>query len=148
MDLVLKAQETSIDKRQLRKKLLPLWIKIFGWLFIVMAAAVPFLYVSSIVFDFSATYSMFSLEYEGHALAPMPLLISILILINGVCAYGLLLGKDWGLTACIIYGYVGLVLTLGSLVVGLFSGTGITIRLEPIIQIPYLMKLHKLKALW
>lgn len=148
MDAVVNGQDTNNDKSQARKALIPLWIKIFGWLFIVMGALVPFLFIGSLIFGFSASYTMFGLEYEGNAKALMPLVISTVILINGLCAYGLLFGKDWGLTACIVFGYIGLLLTLGTMLFEMIFNGSMMIRLEPIIQIPYLVKLHKLKAHW
>ena len=148
MDVVLESQEMNADKHQLRKALLPVWIKIFGWLFIVMGGGVPFLYLGSLILGFSASYTMFGLGYEGGALAFMPFLISCTIFINGLCAYGLLFGKDWGLTACIVFGYIGLALTVGSMVFEMVVSGGMMIRLEPLIQIPYLIKLHKLKGHW
>lgn len=91
---------------------------------------------------------MFGLEYEGNAKALMPLVISTVILINGLCAYGLLFGKDWGLTACIVFGYIGLLLTLGNVFFDMIVNGGMMIRLEPVIQIPYLVKLHRIKTHW
>ena len=148
MDTVLTEQEASDDKSQARKALIPLWIKIFGWLFIVMGALVPFLYIGSLIFGFRASYTMFGLEYEGNARALMPLVISTVILINGLCAYGLLFGKDWGLTACIVFGYIGLLLTIGTMLFEIIFNGSMMIRLELIILIPYLVKLHRLKAHW
>ncbi len=148
MDTVVNGQDTNNDKSQARKALIPLWIKIFGWLFIAMGALVPFLYIGSLIFGFSASYTMFGLEYEGNAKALMPLAIAVVILINGLCAYGLLFGKDWGLTACIAFGYIGLLLTLGTMIFEIAFNGSMMIRLEPIIQVPYLVKLHRLKAHW
>lgn len=148
METVTNAQETSDNKSQARKALIPLWIKIFGWLFIVMGAFVPFLYVGSLIFGFSSSYTMFGLEYEGNAKALMPLIISTVILINGLCAYGLIFGKDWGLSACIVFGYIGLALTLGTMLFEVIFNDSMMVRLDPILQIPYLFKLHKLKAHW
>ena len=148
MDTVVNGQDTNNDKSQARKALIPLWIKIFGWLFIVMGALVPFLYIGSLIFGFSASYAMFGLEYEGNAKALMPLVISTVILINGLCAYGLIFGKDWGLSACIVFGYIGLALTLGSMLFEVIFNGSMMIRLEPIIQIPYLVKLNRLKTQW
>ena len=148
MDVVLESQEMNADKQQLRRALLPVWIKIFGWLFIVMGGIVPFLYLGSLILGFSASYTMFGLEYEGAAQAFMPFLICCTIFINGLCAYGLLFGKDWGLTACIVFGYFGLALTVGSMVFEMFVSGGMMIRLEPLIKIPYLIKLNKLKGHW
>jgi hypothetical protein len=148
LDTVVNGQDTNNDTSQARKALIPLWIKIFGWLFIVMGALVPFLYIGSLIFGFSASYAMFGLEYEGNAKALMPLVISTVILINGLCAYGLIFGKDWGLSACIVFGYIGLALTLGSMLFEVIFNGSMMIRLEPIIQIPYLVKLNRLKAQW
>lgn len=148
MEIVLNNQKTGSDKPQLRKALIPLWIKIFGWLFIVMGALVPFFYIGAIIFGFTASYTMFGLEYQGNAWAFMPLLISAIVLLNGLCAYGLLFGKDWGLTACIVFGYIGLAFTLGTMVFEVIVNGSMMIRLEPIIQIPYLIKLQRLKARW
>lgn len=148
MDTVGNEQDTNNDKSQARKALIPLWIKIFGWLFIVMGVLVPFLYIGSLIFGFSASYTMFGLEYEGYAKALMPLVISTVILINGLCAYGLLFGRDWGLTACIVFGYIGLLLTIGTMLSEIIFTGNMMIRLEPIIQIPYLVKLHRLKLHW
>jgi hypothetical protein len=143
--------EASIDYQntvqlslEQRKKLLPKWIKFFGWLFIIMGALVPFLYIASAIFGFSASYSMFGLSYEGGALSLMPLLISIVIFINGLCAFGLLFSKDWGLTACLVYGYIGLFITIFTMLIS----PELVIHFEPLIQIPYLIKLHKLRSEW
>lgn len=144
MEAAIENPETGTQSQESRKALVPLWIKVFGWIFIVMGALAPFLFLSSLIFGFSASYMMFGLEYEGQAFALMPLLISIVILINGICAYGLLFGKGWGLVACLIYGYIGLFITIATM----FIGHDLVIRLEPIIQIPYLIKLHKLRAHW
>ncbi|MGA4606301.1 hypothetical protein [Pseudoalteromonas maricaloris] len=142
MEVVLENRETGTSKKEYRKALVPTWIKVFGWIFIVMGALVPFFYLTSLFFGFSASYMMFGLEYEGPAFALMPLSISTIILINGICAYGLLFGKEWGLNACLVFGYIGLFITIATM----FIGSGLVIRLEPIIQIPYLIKLHKIKA--
>jgi hypothetical protein len=138
--------ESEVDKSKtdLRKELIPKWIKVFGWIFIVLGVVAPILFISSLIFGFSTSYMMFGLEYEGTAFSLMPLIICSIILVNGVCAYGLLFGKDWGLLACIIYGYIGLAITIGTM----FFGSGFIIRLEPIAQIPYLIKLHKLRSCW
>lgn len=148
MDTVVNELDTSNVKLQARKALIPLWIKIFGWLFIAMGALVPFVYIGSLTFGFSASYTMFGLGYEGNAAALMPFLISIIFLINGLCAFGLLFGKDWGLTACIVFGYIGLLLTIGTMLFEIIFNGSMMIRLDPIIQIPYLVKLHRLKVYW
>ncbi len=147
MEQVVSHQEINSADKNNRKQLVPKWIKAFGWLFLIMGAAVPVLLISSIVFDFSARYLIFGLRYEGPALAFMPIAISALILINSVCAFGLLFGKDWGLKACLVYGYIGLAISVTTTIVTISSG-GSTFNLDPLIQIPYLYKLHKIRKNW
>lgn len=127
-----------------RKSLIPTWIKVIGWLFIIMGAVLPLFHFYVIFTGGIGTYMMFGWSYQGPPLAMMAMFISALILINACCAYGLLFAKDWGLTACILFGYVGLLLAIMSM----FFADGIKIALEPLVQIPYLIRLHKIKAYW
>lgn len=136
-------ENIATDKSR-RQNLVPMWIKIFGWLFLVMGAAIPIIYIAAIVWSFPFTVEMFGLHHTGSPLDLMGILISTLIAINGLCAFGLLFGKRWGVSVCLFYGYLTLLITF----VSMFLGDGMTIRLEPLIQIPYLIKLHKIKALW
>lgn len=131
-----------------RKKLIPLWIKIFGWLFIIMGAAIPLLPLVTSLLKQPATYEIFGLSYVGSPFHPMALLISAIILSLSISAYGLLFGKPWGLKACLITGYGGVFICLATMVYSLVALSALTIRLEPLVQIPYLLKLQKLKSLW
>lgn len=131
-----------------RKKLIPLWIKIFGWLFIVMGVAVPLLPLVTAFLKQPATYEIFGLSYAGSPFHPMALLISAIVLALSISAYGLLFGKPWGLKACLVTGYGGIIICLATMVYSLVALSALSIRLELLAQIPYLLKLHKLKPLW
>lgn len=144
METELSIEESAI-KPKIRKDLIPLWIKIFGWLFLVFGAAAPVLYLISAILNFEATYEIFGLSYTGSAYTAMPMLISLIILVNGLCAYGLLFQKNWGLMSCLVMGYIGFFITLISMFIYL---PDLTIRLEPLLQVPYLVKLHKIKPQW
>jgi hypothetical protein len=131
-----------------RKQLIPLWIKIFGWLFMAMGVAVPLLAVVMAALGQPASYEMFGLRHQGSPFHPMALLISTIILSLAVSAYGLLFGRSWGLNACLVTGYGGVAICLGTMAYSLFSQGSLTIRLELLLQVPYLLKLHKIKPLW
>jgi hypothetical protein len=137
---------TEIETK--RKKLVPLWIKIFGWFFIIMGIAVPLLFIVIIFINQPVTFEIFGLQHEGSPFDPMALLISAIIISLAVSAYGLLFGKTWGLTLCLITGYGGLIICLGTMIYSLIALSILTIRLELIAQIPYLLKLHKIKPFW
>lgn len=131
-----------------RKKLVPLWIKVIGWFFIVMSIAVPVLPIVAPLLHQPAKYEIFGLSYQGSPFAPMALLIFAIILTLGISAYGLLFGKHWGLNACIITGYGGVVICVGTMLYSLLSVGTLEIRLELLAQVPYLIKLNKIRHEW
>ncbi len=138
----------ATEAERIRKKLIPIWIKVFGGIFIVMGVAVPILPIVTPLLGQPATYEMFGLRYVGSPFHPMALLISAIILSLSVSAYGLLFGKRWGLKACLATGYGGLIICLGTMAYSLAALSVLTLRLELIAQIPYLLKLHKVRPLW
>lgn len=131
------------DITRYRKKLIPIWIKIFGWLFIVMGTAVPFVGIFSAVTGVEGNYSLYGLEETGSLFSPIPLLIVALFVVHAVCAFGLLFGKSWGVRACLILAYISVAICLFTT----FSGDG-SIRLEILLLIFYILKLRKLQPIW
>lgn len=130
-----------------RKQLVPLWIKIFGWIFMVMGGVVPLLAIVAGAMGQTASYEIFGLQHRGSPLHPLALLISALFVSLAVSAYGLLFGKPWGVDACMATGFVGVALCLGTSVYSIFQGAP-NLRLELLVQVPYLLKLRKIKPLW
>lgn len=130
-----------------RKTLIPLWIKVFGWIFMVMGAVIPLLTIVAAVLGQPASYEIFGLKYRGSPFHPMALVISAIFLSLALSAYGLLFGKSWGLNACLFTGYGGAAICLGTTVYSVSQGS-LNLRLELLVHVPYLMKLHKIKPLW
>ena len=129
-----------------RKSLVPRWIKVFGWIFIVMAAAIPIMWCVYPFLKLSqpARFEIFGLYAVGSPYFYGAILIQSIIVFLGVSAYGLLFGKSWGLIACLINGYLGIAICLFTM----FMSGLTSLRLEPLIQVPYLIKLHKIRGLW
>jgi len=134
----------DIEIVQKRKSLLPKWIKFFGWLFIIISVLIPINIILTPFLDLEMSYEIFGLVYVGSGFDLMALVIQLLIIFTGFSAYSLLFGKEWGVNICLINGYLGLVLCITSMILSGFT----MFRLEPIIQIPYLIKLHKIKKDW
>jgi hypothetical protein len=130
-----------------RKKLIPIWIKVFGWIFMVMGTVIPLLAIGAAVMGQPVSYEIFGLQYRGSPFHPRALIISAIFLSLAVSAYGLLFGKPWGLNACLVTGYGGVAVCLGTTVYSISQGS-FNLRLEPLVHVPYLMKLHKIKPLW
>jgi hypothetical protein len=139
---------TETDVKASRQALVPRWIKVFGWLFIAMGVAVPIVDVVVATIGQPASYSLFGLHHYGSPFHPVAIAISAIIISLAVSAYGLLFGKSWGLNTCLVTGYGGAAICLGTMAYSNFSGNSLTIRLELLVHVPYLMKLHKIKPLW
>ena len=135
------------DAPRTRKQLVPLWIKIFGWIFIVMGAVMPLLAIVAAVTGQPVSLELFGIQYRGSPWHPMALLMAGLFLSLAVAAYGLLFGKPWGVDACMVTGFGGVAICLGTTVYSLFQGS-LNLRLELLVQVLYLMRLGKIKPLW
>jgi hypothetical protein len=136
--------DSELDKStaDLRKELLPKWIKVFGYIFIFGGIGALINFIFSLTFGTEGSYMILGLKSHGPAYSPMILVLHSIFWLNGICAYGLLFGKNWGLLACIIFGYVCLAISIGTTLVGP------SIHLEPLVLIPYVIKLHKLRIYW
>jgi len=136
-----------IDVVSRRKKLVPLWIKVFGWIFIVMGVVAPLGFIFSLLTGQASNFSLLGLQNNGSEISLMGVVIITLFVSFGISAYGLLFGRDWGLKAALATGYIGLAVSV--FVMASVFATGVyTFRLEPLIQIPYLIKLHKIRQKW
>ncbi len=129
-----------------RKTLIPRWIKFFGWLFIIMASTIPFLWAIYPFLEVSQppVFAIFGIYAAGPPYFFGALIVQAIIAFMGISAYGLLFGKSWGVVACLINGYLGLAICLFVMVMSGFS----SLQLEPLLQIPYLVRLHKIRILW
>lgn len=131
-----------------RSKLVPTWIKVIGWIFVALGF-VSFLAIFPLIFgvDVDVSLNLFGLVYDGANFNTDFVLVSGLYLYFAVSAFGLLKGKDWGLSACIANGYIGIAVCIYVMISGLSNGY-INIRLEPIIQLFYLWRLYKIRPQW
>ncbi len=127
-----------------RKKIVPMWMKVFGWLFIVAGVLVPVVGVFSAVTGVEGQYSLYGLTAVGSTYSPAVMFILALFVAHGICAYGLLFGRSWGVMACIILGYLSAAICVFTMIVG----DDYIIRLELFVLIPYLNRLHKIKPNW
>ena len=127
-----------------RKSLVPTWMRVFGWLFLVFGLLVPIMELTAAATGTDGEFSLYGLEFVGSVISPLPLFILALFAAHGICAYGLLFGKQWGVASCIVLGYLSALIC----VLTTIFGDGFNIRLELLVLIPYLMKLHKIKWDW
>ena len=127
-----------------RRELVPVWIKIIGWLFMAIAALCIPLLIWGIFAQQPVRFELFGFIYSGPALNPFAFVMVALYLFMGITAFGLIFRKGWGVNGCLANGYAGLALCIISMII---SG-GTNIRIEPIIQLFYLRRLHKIREQW
>lgn len=113
----------------------------------ILGVMAPVELVIAAVIGLPVTYMLFGMSHQCPALVPMPVLLAGMVIGFGICAYGLLIGKVRGLAAGLFTGYVRPLFVVVSTVLGLIIGAA-HISLEPIIQLPYLIKLHQLRNIW
>ena len=137
---------TAMDITSYRKSLIPRWIKVFGWVFIVLSVVVALMLMVYPFFNFPGppSFYIFGLRYTGspYSFGAWPIIGIILFL--GATSYGLLFAKDWGLYGAMANGYLGLAICVSGMVLTGFAA----IQLEPLLQIPYLITLHSIKTRW
>ena len=132
-----------------RKTLLPLWIKIFVWIFLVFGAITPIGLIFGIL-GYEVELSLYGLE-TVEPLSISGICILAAFLLKGIVSYGLLTEKKWAIILGIIDAILGFTICLFLMIYPIiFSDSGInfTFRLEIIFLIPYLIKMIKIKSEW
>jgi hypothetical protein len=127
-----------------RRALLPRWIRFFSWLFLILPVGIPITFAIATLRGAPFTFGLFGLTYTGSILGPQPLAMMGLIMASSAAAYGLLWGRDWGVTAGLAIGVVGLIAALGSI----FAYSGSRFPFELLFQIPFILKLWDIRGDW
>jgi hypothetical protein len=131
-----------------RKDLLPWWIKLFSYIFLVLGAlALPGIVFGILGYQFSlsllglTTTEPFSID---------GIVIMTLFVFKATISYGLLWEKDWA----VILGIIDAILSISICLLMMFysllelNGGNISLRLELVILIPYLFRLLKIRSIW
>jgi len=131
-----------------RRSLLPIWIKIFTWLFLIGGAiATGILICGSFLTNISL--SIYGMQ-ANHPYTLTGFLINVLLIYKGIVGYGLWFEQKWAPQAAIIDAIAGIVICIIMMVIIPFTVANInfTIRLELIPLYFYLMKMQKIKSIW
>ncbi len=131
-----------------KRDLLPIWIKIFIWIFLIMSAIIPI----AIIFAFLGYPSIITIYgFRSYTVfSPIGFIISCLILYKGIISYGLWFEKKWAVKHAIIDGIIGILACIVSMTIPLVTNYGIlfSYRLELIALVPYLFKMYWIKNEW
>lgn len=133
-----------------RRDLLPVWIKVFTWLFLIMSLVIP------VALAFGILKLPFNLELYGLVSTDPFSLIGLVILgliaFKGVIAYGLLGSKPWAVRFAKADAMFGIGFCAAMMIVSLIKYSqgvmGFSFRLELLILIPYLLVMMKIEEDW
>lgn len=136
----------NVKKR--RRKLLPWWIKMFCWIFMLFGA------MSIVCFVLGFTNIKPDLAFYGFETNEPFSLIGLLVIstgiFKGITAFALWFEKDYAVKLGKIDAVIGIILCVISMCVLPFfqDGFNITLRLELALLIPFLIKLNKIQKEW
>ena len=138
--------ETFVKSR----KLLPVWIKVFIWLFMITGALVPFIFLFGFA-GWSFQVALYGLE-SNTPLNTIGVAVSALFLLKGIAAFALWMEKDWAIVFAIVDAIIGIAVCVFVMLIypSIYNmeGFNLNIRLELLLLIPYLLKLQKIKPSW
>lgn len=131
-----------------RRDLLPVWIKIFIWLFL-LGGFVGITIVMCGLFLSNTALSIYGIE-ANHPYTLAGFFIILLIIYKGIVAYGLWFEQPWAPKAAIIDAIAGIAICVIMMVIIPFTVPNInfTVRLELIPLYFYLIKMQKIKSTW
>tara|TARA_X000000368_G_C22607672_1_gene526560 strand:- start:36 stop:482 length:447 start_codon:yes stop_codon:yes gene_type:complete len=143
---ILDDQQIS-NRKSRRRDLLPVWIKVFIWIFLIFGAIVPVAIILGII-GINFNISLYGLE----TMKPISLIgmfIIFLFGLKGVIAFGLWTEKNWSVNLAIIDAIIGIIVCVFIISISFIENrTNISLRLELIPLILYLIKMRKIKVEW
>ena len=141
---------TSDQNTHRRRDLLPIWIKIFIWLFLILSFFVP------VTIGYAAMGNLVDLSIYGlttyYAFSLAGIFILFILGLKGIVAFGLWTEREWAVRMAIIDAYIGIFVCIFMMFVFPFlasnNGNAFTIRLELVALVPYLLKMLNIKKEW
>lgn len=140
--------ENNGTLKRRRRDLLPLWIKIFLWLFLIAGGlCVSFLILG--VFSIKIDLSLYGIDAH-HPYTVPGLIISFLFIYKGIVAFGLWFEETWAPLAAIIDAIIGIAVCIVMMILAFVfpDNLSFTLRLELIPLYFYLVKMYKIKKIW
>ena len=145
-------KENSLELESLlvqtrRRKLIPVWIKIFTWIFMITGVLVVPVFLIALIGN-PTTLALYGLE-TNDGLSITGLIIFALFIFKGLTALVLWTENDWAIICGIIDAALGIIICLAFTIAPLFnSQIPFVFRLELIALIPYLVWLLRVKNKW
>ena len=129
-----------------RSALIPTWMKVFSWIFIVLAAIAPLVFIAGLL-GFTSEISLYGLE-SSSSTSVTGICLIILFVVKGITAFGLIKEKDWAIKSGIADAITGMAICLGVMIYQAVYFSSLSFRLELVALIPYFIKLRAIKNPW
>jgi len=129
-----------------RTSLLPVWIKVFAWIFGILGLFAPVAFIIGL-FAGHLGASIYGIEATSAA-SPLALLVLLIFVLKTTVAFGLLRSKSWGVKLGILDAVTGIIICCLVMLYSVNVLSDFTFRLEIILLIPYLVKLLKIRSDW
>jgi hypothetical protein len=130
-----------------RKKLLPWWMKVFSWIFLLFGVIAPITLVAGIA-GYKIDLSIYGLA-TNEPLSLIGILIIFIFALKGIVSLGLLQQKDWAVKLGIVDAVLGTAICVFLMSYSLYnSEIRFSFRLELVLLTPYFIKLLKIKFPW
>jgi hypothetical protein len=146
---ILDADLSGAAKKR-RRQLLPWWMKVFSWIFMVFGGLAVLGFLLGLL-GITFQLQLYGLE-TNEPVSLLGLGLTAIFLIKGAAAFGLWMEKDWAINVGMLDAILGLVICTFMMFVSPLidqqSGFRFTIRLELILLIPYVIALRNLKPKW
>lgn len=133
-----------------RRTLLPWWIKIFCWIFLLFGLMIPFVFIFGVM-GMNYQSSLYGLDaYEPFSIAGI--INTGLFFLKAMVAYGLWTEKSWAVNLGIVDAFLGIAICtfmmFGMPLLNDSANFMGNLRIELALLIPYLLRLQKIKPLW
>ncbi|HEY0609236.1 MAG TPA: hypothetical protein VGD35_06255 [Chitinophaga sp.] len=131
-----------------RKSLLPWWVKLFTWIFLISGVGAVILFLISFG-GISVNLSLYGLSAGTRPLTVIGLILIILYSLKGATSICLLTEQDWAIKLGMVDAVAGISCCIFAMSYPLITGgSGFTFRGELILLIPYLRWLIRVRPLW
>lgn len=145
---LLQPELTSKFKR--RRELLPWWIKVFIWIFLIIGALVPLAFTLGIL-GYKFQLALYGFD-TNEPLSLTGLFLSAIFTLKGVAAFGLWFEKKWAINIGLIDSSLGILICLFLMFIYPLIDSSKTfffpIKIEIFFLLPYFRKLYKIRTEW
>jgi hypothetical protein len=131
-----------------RRSLLPWWVKVFTWIFLVLSGMSLVVFPLSF-FGFTSELSLYGLETD-RPLSLLGFALTTVFLLKGATAFGLWAEKDWAIHVGLADAILGIAICVFMMAVYPFIGDDrdFNLRTELVGLVPFLSWLMKVKPAW